>query len=140
MKLDPIDEKEVRHAGDSFSFPMWKAFRCAFSGMAYSIVTQRNFRIHLLFAILALVLGAILDISEAGWYAVIICIASVFALEVVNTAIESFVDMASPEWNELAMRAKDCAAGAVLVAAIGSVIIAALVYTPHIVDFIVTFK
>ena len=75
-------------------------------------------KIHLGIAVLAVALGFALRIDGASWAAVILCIAAVFAAECVNTAIESVVDLVSPEYHELARRAKDCGAGAVLVFAV----------------------
>lgn len=122
----------VRHAGDTRPFPLLCAFRCASEGIRYAFTTQRNLKIHLVFAIAAVALGFALQVSEAAWLAIVLCIVSVTSLEVVNTAIESVVDMVSPEWHELARRAKDCAAGAVYIAAIGSLVVAAIVYLPPI--------
>lgn len=128
------NEQLVRHAqeshGKSDPFSLIKAFACAGAGVYHAFATQRNMRIHLAFAMAALVLAAVLRVSWPGWAAVIACIAVVFALECVNTAIEAVVDLASPEYAELAKHAKDCAAGAVLVAAIGSVAVAVAVYVP----------
>ena len=114
----------VRHADDdrwagSARFSLISAFRCAGAGIAYAFTSQRNLKIHL-------------RISEAGWLAVVLCIALVMALELVNTAIESVVDLVSPEWNLLAKRAKDCAAGAVYLAAFASIVVAAIVYLPRL--------
>lgn len=128
----------VRHAGDPSPFPLACAFRCAGNGIRYAFTTQRNLKIHLAFAVLAVVLGFVLHVSEAGWLAIVGCIMMVMALEVVNTAIESVVDLVSPEWENLAMRAKDCAAGAVYIAAIGSLVVAAIVYLPRIAELIMT--
>ena len=132
------EEKLVRHAGDdrasgSGRFSLMRAFGCAWAGIRYAFTSQRNLKIHCVFALAAVVLGLILRISEAGWLAVICCIMVVMALEVVNTAIESVVDLASPGYHELARHAKDCAAGAVYIAALGSIIVAAVVFLPRIV-------
>lgn len=136
---DSADSRErfVRHADDSRvdderSFSLGRAFSCAWSGIRYAFTSQRNLKIHFCFAIAAVVLGFILGIGEAGWLAVVLCIALVMALEIVNTAIESVVDLASPEWHLLAKRAKDCAAGAVYLAAFGSLVVAAIVYVPKL--------
>ena len=122
----------VRHAGDTSPFPFACALRCARNGIAYAFTTQKNLKVHLAFALAAVALGFALSVSEAGWLAIVLCIMVVMALEIVNTAIASVVDMVSPEWHELAMRAKDCAAGAVCLAAIGSLVVAAIVYLPRI--------
>ncbi|WP_165060224.1 diacylglycerol kinase [Adlercreutzia sp. ZJ154] len=133
------DEKFVRHAGDKSTFPFICALRCARKGIMYAFATQKNLKVHICFAIAAILLGFLLSVSEAGWLAIVLCIAIVMSLEVLNTAIESVVDMVSPEWNALAMRAKDCAAGAVYIAAIGSLIVAAIVYIPRIIYIVGTF-
>ena len=123
----------VRHGGDEWSgFPLKDAFACAAIGVGKAFITQRNFKIHAAFAVLAIILGFALGISQAGWLAIVLCITAVFSLETVNTAIEAIVDMTSPEWNKLAKVAKDCAAGAVLLSAAGSLVIAAIVYIPPI--------
>ena len=109
--------------------PLSRAFACAWQGVKNAF-EERNMRIHLCFAIAAVVLGFALCIDAASWLAVILCICLVFSLEVLNTALEALVDLVSPEYHELAKRAKDCSAGAVLVCAIGSLVVAAIVFLP----------
>ncbi|WP_172135550.1 diacylglycerol kinase family protein [Adlercreutzia sp. ZJ473] len=133
----PDESRFVRHAADSRAsartrFTLFRAFSCAWEGIAYAFTSQRNLKIHSAFAVLAVALGFALRISEAGWLSVVVCIALVMALEVVNTAVESVVDLVSPEWNELAKRAKDCAAGAVYLAAGASLVVAAIVFLPRL--------
>ena len=123
-------EKFVRHSGDRDSFSMTEAFSCASCGIKHAFISQRNFKIHVVFAIIAIILGFVLQIPQSSWLAVVLCITIVFSLEVLNTAIESIVDMTSPQWHLLAMHAKDCAAGAVFVSAIGSIVVALIVYIP----------
>lgn len=130
------DERIVRHAGAGDAMSASKALRCAACGLRYAIMTQRNFRVHFAFSIMAIALGAALGISAPSWLAVVLCIAAVLAMETVNTAIESVVDMVSPEWSEQAKRAKDCSAGAVLVVAIASLAVAAIVYLPRLADLV----
>jgi diacylglycerol kinase (ATP) len=118
----------VRHANDASHFSLVQAFSCAAAGIVYAFKTQRNMKIHAAVAVLAILLAALLCVDAAGWVAIILCIAAVFSLEILNTAIESVVDLVSPDFNLLAKHAKDCAAGAVYVAAIGSVIVGCIVY------------
>ncbi len=120
----------VHQAGDGRAFSLAHAFACAGDGLRYAFSSQRNFKIHAVFAALAIILGFALGISGPEWCAIAICIMAVFALELVNTAIESAVDLISTEWSPLAKHAKDCAAAGVYVAAIGSVVIACIVYVP----------
>lgn len=129
-------EKFVRHTGDKSEFAMTEAFSCASCGIKHAFVTQKNFKVHTFFAILAIILGFVLQIPQSSWLAVILCIMIVFSLEVLNTAIESIVDMTSPQWHLLAMHAKDCAAGAVFVSAIGSLVVAAVVYIPALIELL----
>lgn len=129
-------EKFVRHAGDKSSFSMNEAFSCASCGIQHAFISQRNFKIHAVFAILAIILGFVLQIPQSSWLAVVLCIMIVLSLEILNTAIESIVDLVSPQWHLLAMHAKDCAAGAVFLSAIGSLVVAAIVYIPPFVALI----
>lgn len=126
------EEHYVRHAGDASRFSLLHAFACAQAGLRYAIASQRNFKVHALFAILAIVLGAVMRISAAEWALIVVCIFAVLAFELINTAVESAIDLVSPEWNELAKRAKDCAAASVYVAAIGSVVVAGIIFVPRV--------
>ncbi|MCM3079168.1 MULTISPECIES: diacylglycerol kinase family protein [Brevibacillus] len=107
-----------------------RSFSCAIEGIAYTVKTQRNMQIHLVAAVLALVASWWLDISRNDTLLVFFAIALVFALEIVNTAIEAAVDIASPDWHAKAKIAKDAAAGAVLVAACLAVLIGIAVFGP----------
>ncbi len=112
------------------------AFACAWRGIIDTVKTQRNMRIHLVIAVVAVILGFVLNITTAEWCIIVICIALVFALEIINTALESVVDVSCDHYHELAKRAKDCAAGAVLVAAIASVIVGAIIFISHFIYLI----
>ena len=117
-------------------FSLMCAFSCAWGGIAYALRTQRNMKIHLGVAIVAVALGFALSIDAASWAAVILCIAGVFAAECLNTALESVVDLVSPGYHELARRAKDCAAGAVLVFALAAVAVALVVFVPRVIALV----
>lgn len=134
MRQEEREQKRFVHHGGDRPIRMGQAFSCAWSGITYALATQRNFKVHAAFAVGAIALGFLLQIPQASWLAVILCITAVFSLEVVNTAVESVVDMVSPEWHDLAMRAKDCAAGAVFLFAIGSIVVAAVVYIPAAIE------
>lgn len=133
MRDDRIRNKRyVRHAGDASRFSFAHAFSCARAGLRYAVLSQRNFKVHAFFALIAIICGFIFQISIPEWLAIVLCILAVISFELINTAVESVVDLVSPEWAELAMRAKDCAAASVYVAAIGSVVVAALIFIPRI--------
>lgn len=105
-----------------------RSFKYAASGIAHAVRTQRNMRVHVIVAVCALLAAFVLQLSPSEWGIILLCIAGVFSAECFNTAIEATVDIASPEQQELARIAKDCAAGAVLVMAICSVIAGLIIY------------
>jgi diacylglycerol kinase (ATP) len=111
-----------------------KSFGYAFSGIGYCICNERNMRIHLCFAaymIGFLIVHDFFQVSKAEFAVLIGLCALVMALEAVNTAVEKAVDLSTKEQNELARISKDAAAGAVLIAAIGSVVAGvAILYQP----------
>jgi diacylglycerol kinase (ATP) len=107
------------------------SFKYAWAGLSYAFITQRNFRIHTVIGTLAISLGVFLHLSAVE--IAVICLTSglVMALELLNTAIESVVDLTVKQtYHELAKIAKDCAAGAVLVSAIACRICRWLTATP----------
>ena len=112
-----------------------KAFKNAGEGIK-ATATERNMRIHIVMAIIALAAGLLLRVDWIGIAVIEACIALVMGLECVNTAIEAVVDLASPEYHDLAKTAKDAAAGAVLIAAIGSVLVGLMLYIPAILALI----
>jgi diacylglycerol kinase (ATP) len=110
------------------------SFRYAAAGVTYAFNTQRNFRIHCVMGTLAISIGALLQLS--GVEMAVICITSglVLTLELLNTAIESVVDLTVQQtYHELAKIAKDCAAGAVLVSAFASVLVGCCLIAPKVV-------
>ncbi len=107
-------------------------FGYAFSGLWYALRTQRNVRIHLAAAILAIMLGIWLHISVLEFALVFVAIASVFIAEMFNTVLELCIDLVSPTYHPLAKIAKDVAAGAVLLNAILAIIIGLFVFIPHL--------
>lgn len=98
--------------------------------------TQANARIHAVVAVAVVVAGFAFHVSVGEWCAVIGAIGLVLVAEAINTAVEAVVDLASPEVHPLAERAKDVAAGGVLIAAAVSVIIGLLVFGPHLLALV----
>ncbi len=103
------------------------SFQYALEGVVYSLRTQRNMRIHVGAAILALLAGLLLGVDRLGLVAIVFVIALVFVTELVNTAVEAAVDLATQQYDPLAKIAKDVAAGAVLVASLTALVVAYLV-------------
>ncbi len=109
-----------------------KSFVYAWNGVVYAIRTQRNARIHMALAVLAIALGIYLHISAVEFAMIFVAITGVFIAEMFNTVAEACVDLATQEYNPLARIAKDVAAGAVLLNAMLSVVIAFFVFGPHL--------
>jgi len=110
-----------------------KSFKYAFSGISYVLKTSRNFKIQLIFAVTSLMIGFLLQISKSNYVILIATIMSVLILEILNTSIESIVDLVvKKEFSSLAKISKDSSAGAVLLASINSVIIAVYIFVPKI--------
>ena len=110
-----------------------KSFKYAFNGISYVLKTSRNFKIQLIFAVTSLMIGFLLQISQSNYVILIATIMSVLILEILNTSIESIVDLVvKKEFSSLAKISKDTSAGAVLLASINSVIIAVYIFVPKI--------
>jgi len=107
-----------------------KSFQFAFEGIATALKEGRNFRIQFILGVLAAVLAFILKFSAAEWAILVIIISSVLILELINTSLESMVDMVSPEVRPEAKTAKDVAAASVLIASIASVAVAVFLFLP----------
>lgn len=100
---------------------IWETFR-----------SERNFKIHLAITLVVVILGVWLGLPSSDWLWIGLSIALVLISELLNTAIESMVDLASPTYHPLAKRAKDIAAGAVLLAAIFAVIVGGAIFVPKL--------
>ena len=110
-----------------------KSFKYAFSGISYVLKTSRNFKIQLIFAVTSLIIGFLLQISQSNYVILIATIMSFLILEILNTSIESIVDLVvKKEFSSLAKISKDTSAGAVVLASINSVIIAVYIFVPKI--------
>lgn len=113
---------------------LFTSFRYAWAGIVYAVRTQRNFRIHLAIGLVALSLGVILNITMIEAAVVTITISAVLVMELMNTALESVVDLTVGQtYHELAKIAKDCAAGAVLLSAMAALMVAGFIYLPPLI-------
>lgn len=107
----------------------FRSFDYALQGIV-TATKEQNLRFHILSAIIVIIAGAVTRLSITEWLIIIFVMALVIGAELINSAIERVVDLASPEIHPLAKEAKDIAAGAVLVFAIASVIIGLLIFLP----------
>lgn len=110
------------------------SFQAAFHGLGYVLKTQKNAWIHLAATIGVLVLGFWLGISRLEWLAILLVIGLVWMAEILNTALEAIVDLASPEIHPLARIGKDVGAALVLITAFLAIAIGALVFIPAILE------
>ena len=107
------------------------SFRYAAQGLVYGFRSQRNFRIHVVIGSLVFALGLWLQLPTAQLAVLVLTVAAVLVLELINTATEAVVDLAiGRQFHPLARIAKDCAAAAVLVAALASLLVAVLLLAP----------
>jgi diacylglycerol kinase (ATP) len=118
---------------------LFASFRHAIAGLSYAIRTQRNARVHLLVTILVVALAAWAGLSEDQWCLLLLAIGLVWMAELSNTAIETAVDLASPEYHPLAKTAKDVKAGAVLVTAFISILVGLFLLGPALLHKLGTF-
>ena len=109
-----------------------KSFTFAWNGILTCAGHEQNIKFHLLAAIAVIVAGFFFHITHIEWMVVMLCIGSVIAAELFNSAIERLVDLVSPERNRIAGEVKDIAAGAVLVTAIAAAIVGLIVFLPYI--------
>lgn len=116
------------------AFQLLKSFAFAFRGLKTLLTTQQNARIHLAITILVIVSGIILNINRSDWLWIVAAIVLVFVTESLNSAIEYLANVVSPEFHPFIEKAKDIAAGAVLIAAIGASLIGLFVFYPYIFD------
>ncbi|MBE8968191.1 diacylglycerol kinase family protein [Nostoc sp.] len=118
---------------------LFVSFKYAWAGISYSFQTQRNFRIHVSVCALAIALSVFLHLQAVEIAVIGITSGLVLALELLNTAIESVVDLTVKQtYHDLAKIAKDCAAGAVLVSAFVAMLVAGTLLLPPLVTLIIS--
>ncbi|NRD80796.1 diacylglycerol kinase family protein [Bacillus sp. BRMEA1] len=126
-----MDSRDNRNKG-----PAWQSFSYAFEGILIAIKEERNMRFHLCSSVVVIFLAFYFSISKIEWVLILLLICGMFALEIINTAIERVVDLSVKEYHPLAKQAKDLAAGAVLVYAILSVAAGTIIFGPYFLKFI----
>ena len=107
------------------------SFGHAGRGVWSALRSEVHLRFHALATVVVVGLGFYCHITRLEWALVAISVAGVWSAELMNTAIEALTDLASPAWHPLAGKAKDVAAGAVLLAALGALVVGALVFAPY---------
>jgi diacylglycerol kinase (ATP) len=134
--VEPLDlgmaRYDIEHVGPLTLSGRIQSLRYAGRGVRLMLRSQHNAWLHAVASCCVLIVGGLFMLSDAEWCWIVLAIMAVWTAEALNTALELLADVASPEFHPLVGKAKDVAAGAVLIAACGSVIIALLIFGPHI--------
>jgi diacylglycerol kinase (ATP) len=109
-----------------------KSFSYAIKGILALLKTEHNARVHLVAAVLVVGLGIVLNVALWEWTMLVLAIGLVFMCEIFNSAIEYLADFVSPGYNELIGKAKDLAAGGVLIGSITALLIGCLIFLPKL--------
>ena len=112
-------------------FSLLSAFKCAIQGVI-DTSHERNFHIELVFMVACIVLGLFFGIASTEWIVCIVCFGLVLGGECINSAVEAIVDLASPEYHELARKAKDTAAGGVFLFSLAALLVGLIIFVPRI--------
>lgn len=136
----PMDSKENRKKYRQDSWKNKRFFdsaKHAWEGVTTIWREERNLRNHFGLGIFPILAGLLLGISKVEWMIIVLCIFLVVIMEFLNTIIETVVDMVTDyDYHPLAKKAKDIAAGAVLVTAVFTIVIASIIFIPRIVEIL----
>lgn len=108
------------------------SFRYALAGLRTLLLTQHNAWLHAAATVVVVVAGLVLGLSRTEWCWLVLAMTLVWMAEALNTALEFLADAVTQEFHALILQAKDVAAAAVLIAAIGALVIGLLVFGPHL--------
>ncbi|HEY0658275.1 MAG TPA: diacylglycerol kinase family protein [Pyrinomonadaceae bacterium] len=120
-----------------------RSIKCALTGIRIMIFSQQNAWIHSVATVLVVIFGIHFDLTNAEWCWIVLAVMAVWTAEALNTAFEFLTDLASPSFHPLAAKAKDVSAGAVLITAVGSIVIGLLIFSPYLwrqIDNLQQFK
>lgn len=121
------------------TFSIWarlKSFRFAFEGLAFMLRTQHNAWLHLIATLVVIAAGFFLQVRAGDWRWLVAAVTLVWLAEALNTAFEHLCDAVRPEFHISVKRAKDIAAAAVLICAIGAAAIGALTLLPYLLVYL----
>lgn len=113
-----------------------KSFVYAFRGIGLLVRNEHNARIHLVAAVAVVATGFLLGITASEWTVIVLVIGAVLAAEAFNSALEALCDLVSPGYHESIKKAKDLAAGAVLLVAIAAAVIGSVIFIPRILTLL----
>jgi diacylglycerol kinase len=113
-----------------------QSFGYAGRGIKIVFGSEANMKIHIFTSVLVIIGGFALKINITEWCLCLLCVGLVVGAEMMNTAVETVVDLVSPDFHPLAGKAKDIAAGAVLICAVISIIVGLLIFIPKIYELL----
>jgi diacylglycerol kinase len=144
MKSLPASQSTSQHASHHAVHPSltgrdrgflagrWFSFRAAVVGAAHVLRTQPNAWIEMTAGVVVLAAAWFFRVAAVEWAVLAICVFGVLSLEAINTSVEAIIDLVSPHYHPLAKIAKDSAAGALVFAVLGSLIVAAAIFIPRL--------
>lgn len=115
---------------------LFRSFKDAFDGIMYAFFHEPNFRIQLCFGLVALILAVIFPLKGSERLLIVILTFMVLVIELLNTAIEKFIDLLKPRLHHYAKIVKDVMAGAVFITVIGAVIVGLIIFIPYFITWI----
>ncbi len=134
---DTMGKKYDRELSWKIASNLFLSFKYAWTGISYAFRTQRNFRIHTIIGTLAIGFGLFLHLTTIEVAIIGLTIGAVMTMELLNTAIESVVDLTvGQSYHDLARIAKDCAAAAVLISALVALFVGAILLLPPLINWI----
>ncbi len=110
------------------------SFKCASSGIITTLVRERNFRIEIAVFVVAVIAGILLKITKTELLFILLISSILFALEMINTALELTLDLVLKEYKVLVRRIKDIAAGAVLLVSLIALIMGLIIFIPYFIN------
>lgn len=113
-----------------------KSFKYAFDGLKFAIKTEPNLKFHLIIGFIVMLGGVFFKISTIEWIFLVSIIGLVIGAELLNTAIEHLVDLATKEYKRKAMLAKDTAAAYVMILSLTSVVVGLFIFLPKVIELI----
>jgi diacylglycerol kinase len=115
---------------------LFTSFKDAFEGVRYAFFHEPNFRIQIFFGLLAMLLAVIFPLKGSERLLIVILTFMVLVIELLNTAIEKFIDLLKPRLHHYAKIVKDVMAGAVFLTVLGAVIVGLIIFIPYFIVFI----
>lgn len=111
------------------------SLRHALDGLVYALSTQPNFKVHLIISLVVIFMGVLFRLTDSEWLILTLTLTSGLVVELINTAIETAVDLVTDKFHPLAKIAKDVSASAMLLYAVGSSIIGLIIFVPKIIEY-----